>query len=938
MSILAQNTYSIKRVAKENYRLDLFPETIALPANASGVVTDYSTAKTALKLSYNSKEIYPTYNASLDGEIGGRNLLRNTSSSAQYVTIVNNTGYYFFSGKTDLSTLSLSVGDWVTLSFLVYDIQSGYNPRAAFLLSINNVDSYYIAPEYYPNKNSFSIQIPAGTTKIATYVALAVPAYGDVNFGYKGLKLEKGNKATDWTPAPADLESQINSALIRNNCSASIYNGILEVVNLTADAGYVDIPLDYGVFKQTKRLTLAKSKQGSVGSDGKSITLVDVEYGVSANSAVLPSTWATTAPTLTGSQQLWTRTKTTYSAGSPTYTTPANITPRSGADGAAGTGIESITEEYYLSSSKTTQTGGSWVTNPPVWKNGWYIWTRSKIVYKNPTSTVYVGVSVSSSWEAVNEIKIGGNNLVEGSYINIQSNLYGFGSCTVEVVAGEQYVFSACAKINSQAIADGKYCLMFINSSDWSWTKSLIFDESNFKQKYIIFTANKTERLNIASFYYPDGGSRAGLAHALWYQVQEGNMPTAYKFPLSVELHNKAIADKFSTTDGGMWSSVILELHEPQPNEFAPMPPTTAGISGMQGNNKELPAVWTGGTLDDALNGNAGAVLRHDGSGEFAKGMIRWDKNGEMAMGKYFTDKTILIAPNKTIPTMAEILNKEQYWLVDYNNSIWVDLNNPSEAPFTRTIEHTSEFELTNRAFLSSFNVYAAIETPYSSAIIDDVELLISLQKKNANGSWSVISQLTEDDFVSDVGIPYAVNMIFDGGVLENGVYRIIKKNRFVAHAIGYPAYVNIVVRADIQIQYFIKKLVIGSDGISFSDSMSDSFFRLSLQDSIPLRYRGAIDIPGNLLSGSVGLNGGFNQVWGVKKHASSTAIRNSVGYYTVYHSIGHNNYTVLITPETDGRICYVYSKNIGSFNVYFKNLSGALSDSNFSFLISGMN
>ena len=39
-------------------------------------------------------------------------------------------------------------------------------------------------------------------------------------------------------------------------------------------------------------------------------------------------------------------------------------------DGATGTGITSITEEYYLSTSKTTQTGGSWVTTPPAWVEG----------------------------------------------------------------------------------------------------------------------------------------------------------------------------------------------------------------------------------------------------------------------------------------------------------------------------------------------------------------------------------------------------------------------------------------------------------------------------------------------------------------------------------------------------------------------------------------
>lgn len=73
--------------------------------------------------------------------------------------------------------------------------------------------------------------------------------------------------------------------------------------------------------------------------------------------------------------------------------------------GTDGTGIQSITEEYYLSTSKTTQTGGSWVTTPPTWEYGKYLWTRSKIVYKNPTSTKYTTPICNSSWDAIHDVE-----------------------------------------------------------------------------------------------------------------------------------------------------------------------------------------------------------------------------------------------------------------------------------------------------------------------------------------------------------------------------------------------------------------------------------------------------------------------------------------------------------------------------------------------------
>lgn len=86
-----------------------------------------------------------------------------------------------------------------------------------------------------------------------------------------------------------------------------------------------------------------------------------------------------------------------------------------GTNGANGQGITSITEEYYLSTSKTTQTGGSWVTIPPTWSSGKYMWTRSKIIYNNPTKTEYTTPIVDSSWEAVNDIQIGGRNILPSS-------------------------------------------------------------------------------------------------------------------------------------------------------------------------------------------------------------------------------------------------------------------------------------------------------------------------------------------------------------------------------------------------------------------------------------------------------------------------------------------------------------------------------------------
>ena len=182
----------------------------------------------------------------------------------------------------------------------------------------------------------------------------------------------------------------------------------------------------------------AMGPQGPAGSQGIGIASVDVEYYLStSNSSQTGGSWSTTAPDWIDGRYMWSRTVTRKTDGTSTTSKPVCITGGKGATGPVGSagpsgamgpqgpagsrgpegqGIASIVEEYYLSTSKTTQSGGSWVTTAPTWTVGKYMWTRSKITYKNPTSTAYTTPVCDSSWEAVNEIEIGGRNLILRSY------------------------------------------------------------------------------------------------------------------------------------------------------------------------------------------------------------------------------------------------------------------------------------------------------------------------------------------------------------------------------------------------------------------------------------------------------------------------------------------------------------------------------------------
>ena len=223
------------------------------------------------------------------------------------------------------------------------------------------------------------------------------------------------------------------------------YERITYTNNTTSDSAKRVI----GVYGNTG----ATGPTGPAGEDGNGIKSITNYYLAStAASGVTTATagWTTTVQTTTTTKKyLWNYEKIAYTNGTTVNTVPCIIGTH-GETGPAGKGITSITEQYYLSTSKETPTGGSWVTTPPQWVAGKYIWTRSKIVYINPTSTEYTDPICDSSWEAVNDIEIGGRNLLldsedgyslTGSDMSSVSSVSGNKLTILQTTSGNRYTW-----------------------------------------------------------------------------------------------------------------------------------------------------------------------------------------------------------------------------------------------------------------------------------------------------------------------------------------------------------------------------------------------------------------------------------------------------------------------------------------------------------------
>ena len=62
-------------------------------------------------------------------------------------------------------------------------------------------------------------------------------------------------------------------------------------------------------------------------------------------------------------------------------------TGATGPQGSTGKGLKSAVDQYYLSTSDTTQSGGSWSNTQPSWVSGKYIWTRTYQTWNDNTTT-----------------------------------------------------------------------------------------------------------------------------------------------------------------------------------------------------------------------------------------------------------------------------------------------------------------------------------------------------------------------------------------------------------------------------------------------------------------------------------------------------------------------------------------------------------------------
>ena len=148
------------------------------------------------------------------------------------------------------------------------------------------------------------------------------------------------------------------------------------------------------------------------------LTKTATQYYVStSNTTQTGGNWIEdTTPKWENGKYIWQRIKYTYGDGSITYSTPVCIQGAKGEPGVngekgdqglqgdKGQSLVNSVPQWYLSTSNTTQTGGSWVESMPSVVQDKYLWLRYKLVWQNPTQTTYTTPTLEQVAEQIKDV------------------------------------------------------------------------------------------------------------------------------------------------------------------------------------------------------------------------------------------------------------------------------------------------------------------------------------------------------------------------------------------------------------------------------------------------------------------------------------------------------------------------------------------------------
>lgn len=514
LNIMSNGTYSYSAVSKSS-SYEAAKEAWNKANNAqngvSHLTTKVESAETSI--SKNNKEIAlrakktEVTEAINNIDIGGRNLARQTAKAKTWTSssaYAWNTWIGSDGGSGWLPSILIEPEQTYTLSF-DYVIEDCTDKSIGVGIGAGTTGSDYAADiweklasfkQYGDNIESghfvynLSAKSPSQLGDVKYFAFRPARRLGDnvlttpIKLTISNFKLERGNKATDWTPAPEDYYTKtetdaaikvLSDKIVQQVSTTDALGTRLSKVEQDSDSWSVTLETanaaKSAADNASQTASSAKSAADKANENASSAvstaqntvkSTTEQFYKSTSPTSLSGGSWSTSQPTWENGKYIWKRTYVVYNNGNTEYQPSTNgvcITGSTGATGATGAtgprgpqgekgatgpqgekgatgatgpqgekgntgatgpqgpqgatgatgpqgaqgdkgnpgrGVKSIVPQYYLSSSNTAQTDGSWSNSQPTWVSGKYIWTRDYTTWDDNTTSTTTPILASA--------------------------------------------------------------------------------------------------------------------------------------------------------------------------------------------------------------------------------------------------------------------------------------------------------------------------------------------------------------------------------------------------------------------------------------------------------------------------------------------------------------------------------------------------------------
>lgn len=744
----------------------------------------------------------------------------------------------------------------------------------------NNISSEYVVYKITRKTSS--------TPATSPFISFIFP-FGRIRVEY--IKVEKGNKATDWSPNPKDVDASI---LVAKN-AADAANA--EIGNITSD----------GVFDKAEKIS-KRQEWEIIAGEKVSLNNQATNFGIQGGAANVNFNAA--------------------------FTTLANYLN-------AGATWVSPQIPFWISDS---QLAVNTTINAATFRANYKAYYDAKIALMNAIST-RAKQSGDDASVKVDNLKPAGKNYLINSRTDSLSGWSAFGG-TMSVVADANYGnvveysrpagggdFMKMFSIDTSELKNTDliyYCIAkpisgttVFNFGGWSETFDKLKNTSPYRNLgngwrlyYGIFASGN----NINSGGTFGLNSVGGTWRFHSFGVAKGNTPPADWDASPKEIDFLKQGYKASTDiQGGVVQTAILLLRNA-------LEQVTAGISGLEGDGV---INWGAGTYQQAIDDAAkafGAAMttaflnKEDGSGHLAFGKIAWNNAGQLIvdgiikaiggkLGLFDISQGNILGFDANGSQRIKLTTTAIETLANLASSGWIflpqgdNLNGESEGVFDNDTPY-------NENFMQTLTTTTTFTIPYSAKVIASSQVGWEFSNPSA-----VISDYTEQSAVFKQGgsvVATAVNS--ESFVnLTAGTYTVEIKSTLYATLLGQSV-TNFSLRSDnamLRYEGAIKQTSIGLNGLYSLFSAAEYFH---FREGSGLSVRGATDIPAGLGGATVSYAGSVSGFWG--KIALSNQISKSSNTISITHNIGDTNYTVMAVGVGVNVTCYAANKQANSVQV----------------------